>query len=167
MPTARSTTTAHKTTTTRRSKTHAIKLLTEDHANVKKLFKEFEKLAKKNGGGTEKRRLAEQICKELTVHAQLEEEIFYPAARDALDEDLLLNEATVEHESAKELIAQIQSMEASDPMFDATVIVLGEYVNHHVEEEENEIFPKAEKAKMDFEEIGHDIAERKAILTEQ
>ncbi len=166
MPTARSATTAHKTTT-RRSKTHAIKLLTEDHANVKKLFKEFEKLAKKEGDEAEKQQLAEQICKELAVHAQLEEEIFYPALRDALDEELLLNEAAVEHESAKDLIGQIQSMGPSDPMLDATVIVLGEYVNHHVEEEENEIFPRAEKAKLDFEEMGLEIAERKAILTEQ
>ena len=73
-----------------------------------------------------KKAIVETCCRALEIHAQLEEEIFYPAARDALDEDLLLNEATVEHESAKELIAQIQSMEASDPMFDATVIVLGE-----------------------------------------
>lgn len=166
MPTTRSATTPHKTAT-RRSKTHAIKLLTEDHAHVKKMFREFEKLAKKDGDGSEKQQLAEQICKELTVHAQLEEEIFYPSARDALDDDLLLNEAAVEHESAKDLIAQIQSMDASDPMFDATVLVLSEYVGHHVEEEENQIFPKAEKAKMDFEEIGLEIAERKATLTEQ
>ena len=79
----------------------------------------------------------------------------------------MLNEAAVEHESAKDLIGQIQSMGPSDPMLDATVIVLGEYVNHHVEEEENEIFPRAEKAKLDFEEMGLEIAERKAILTEQ
>jgi hypothetical protein len=83
-----------------------------------------------------------------------------------LDDDRSLNKAAVEHGAAKDLIAQLQSMDVFDPLFDATVTVLGEYVNHHIEEEENEIFPQVEKAKMDFEEIGSDIAERKAILTE-
>ena len=78
-----------------------------------------------------------------------------------------MNEAVVEHNSAKELIAQIQSMGASDPMFDATVKVLGEYVNHHIEEEQNEIFPKVEKAKVDLEEIGAEIAQRKEELMEE
>lgn len=167
MPTPQSTTT-RKTpgSTTRRSKNDAIKLLMADHAKVKKLFKEFEKLSKKKDEGG-KEELAEQICKELTIHAQLEEEIFYPAVREAIDDDNLMNEAAVEHASAKDLIAQIQSMDVSNPMYDATVTVLGEYVNHHIEEEENEIFPKAEKAKMDMEEIGSEIAERKEALTEE
>ena len=167
MPTPQSTTT-RKTpgSTTRRSKNDAIKLLMADHAKVKKLFKEFEKLSKKKDEGG-KEELAEQICKELTIHAQLEEEIFYPAVREAIDDDDLMNEAAVEHASAKDLIAQIQSMDVSNPMYDATVTVLGEYVNHHIEEEENEIFPKAEKAKMDMEEIGSEIAERKEALTEE
>lgn len=167
MPTPQSTTT-RKTpgSTTRRSKNDAIKLLMADHAKVKKLFKEFEKLSKKKDEGG-KEELAEQICKELTIHAQLEEEIFYPAVREAIDDDNLMNEAAVEHASAKDLIAQIQSMDVSNPMYDATVTVLGEYVNHHIEEEENEIFPKAEKAKIDMEEIGSEIAERKEALTEE
>ena len=110
--------------------------------------------------------MVEQICKELTVHAQLEEEIFYPAAREAIDDDGLMNEAMVEHASAKDLIGQIQSMKASDPMYEATVSVLREYVNHHVEEEENEMFPEAKKSKMDLEEIGSEIAERKEVLME-
>jgi hypothetical protein len=164
MPTTQSTSTGK--TATRRSKNDAIKLLTADHAKVKKMFKEFEKLSKKNDeeGKTE---LAAQICEELTVHAQLEEEIFYPAAREAIEDDDLMNEAMVEHNSAKDLISQIQSMGASDPMFDATVKVLGEYVNHHVEEEQNEIFPKVEKAKVDLEEIGAEMARRKEELTEE
>jgi hemerythrin-like domain-containing protein len=168
MPTPQSTTrvktTAHKTT--RRPKNHAIKLLMADHAKVKKLFKEFEKLTKKKEEAG-KQELAEQICRELIVHAQLEEEIFYPSARDVLEDDRPLNEATVEHGAAKDLIAQLQSMDVFDPLYDAIVKVLGEYVNHHIEEEENTIFPKVEKAKMDFEEMGSDIAERKAILTEE
>jgi hypothetical protein len=164
MPTTQSTSTGK--TATRRSKNDAIKLLTADHAKVKKMFKEFEKLSKKNDEEG-KADLAAQICEELTIHAQLEEEIFYPAAREAIEDDEMMNEAVVEHNSAKDLISQIQSMGASDPMFDATVKVLGEYVNHHVEEEQNEIFPKVEKAKVDLEEIGAQIAQRKEELTEE
>ena len=164
MPTAQSTATGK--TATRRTKNDAIKLLTADHAKVKKMFKEFEKLSKKDDEEG-KQELAMQICQELTVHAQLEEEIFYPAAREAIEDEELMNEAMVEHNSAKELIAKIRSMGASDPMFDATVKVLGEYVNHHIEEEQNEIFPKVEKAKVDLEEIGAEIAQRKEELMEE
>ena len=163
MPTAQTST---GKTATRRTKNDAIKLLTVDHAKVKKMFKEFEKLSKKDDEEG-KQELATQICQELMVHAQLEEEIFYPAAREAIEDEELMNEAVVEHNSAKELIAQIQSMGASDPMFDATVKVLGEYVNHHIEEEQNEIFPKVEKAKVDLEEIGAEIAQRKEELMEE
>ena len=163
MPTAQTST---GKTATRRTKNDAIKLLTADHAKVKKMFKEFEKLSKKDDEEG-KQELATQICQELMVHAQLEEEIFYPAAREAIEDEDLMNEAVVEHNSAKELIAQIQSMGASDPMFDATVKVLGEYVNHHIEEEQNEIFPKVEKAKVDLEEIGAEIAQRKEELMEK
>ena len=168
MPTTQSATTkktATQKTTTRKSKNHAIKLLTDDHSKVKKMFKEFEKLHKKHEEGKEE--LAQQICKELTIHAQLEEEIFYPAAREAIDDDHLMNEAAVEHQAAKDLIAKIQSMNSSDPTYDALVTVLGEYVNHHIEEEQSEIFPKVEKAKMDLEEIGAEIAERKEALMEE
>jgi len=168
MPTTGSTTsgktTAHSTTT-RRTKNNAIKLLTEDHNKVKKMFKEFEKLSKKNDEAG-KEELATQICKELSVHAQLEEEIFYPAVRKAIDEDDLMNEAMVEHASAKDLIAQIQSMAASDPMYDAVVTVLGEYINHHVEEEQNEMFPKVEKSDIDLDELGLEMAQRKEALIE-
>ncbi len=163
MPTAQTST---GKTAARRTKNDAIKLLTADHAKVKKMFKEFEKLSKKDDEEG-KQELATQICQELMVHAQLEEEIFYPAAREAIEDEELMNEAVVEHNSAKELIAQIQSMGASDPMFDATVKVLGEYVNHHIEEEQNEIFPKVEKAKVDLEEIGAEIAQRKEELMEK
>ena len=169
MPTTGTTTTRKTITlrsTTRRKKNDAIKLLTEDHNKVKKLFKEFKKLAeKKDEEGKEE--LAVEICKELTVHAQLEEEIFYPAVRAAIEDDDLMNEALVEHTSAKELIAQIQSMKASDPMYDAVVTVLGEYINHHVEEEQNEMFPKAQKSDMDLEELGLEMAERKEALMEE
>ncbi|KIO50494.1 hemerythrin [Nitrosospira sp. NpAV] len=154
-----------RSTATRTTKNDAIKLLTEDHNKVKKLFKEFEKLCKKNDEGG-KEELAAQICKELTVHAQLEEEIFYPAVREAIDDDELMNEAMVEHGSAKDLISQIQSMAASDPMYDAVVTVLREYINHHVEEEQNEMFPKVKKSDMDLEEVGLEMVERKKVLVE-
>jgi hemerythrin superfamily protein len=91
---------------------------------------------------------------ELTVHALAEEEVFYPVARRAISDDDMMNEADVEHDSAKDLIAQIQSMSSNDEMYDAKVTVLGEYIDHHVKEEENEMFPKVRKAKVDLEELG-------------
>ncbi|MEO7464473.1 MAG: hemerythrin domain-containing protein [Nitrosospira sp.] len=103
----------------------------------------------------------------MTIHAQLEKKIFYPAVREAINDDDLMNEALVEHGSAKELIAQIQSMKSYDPMFAAVVRVLGEYINHHVEEEQNELFPKVEKSKIDLDELGAEMARHKNELTEE
>lgn len=144
----------------------AIALLKEDHKKVKKLFKDFAKF-KEKGGEAEKQALVQTICTELMVHTQIEEEIFYPAVRKAIDDSDLLNEAEVEHASAKDLINQVQSMPASDPYYDAKVTVLGEYVDHHVEEEQNEMFKKARKAKLDMEKLGKKMASRKrAILRE-
>jgi hemerythrin superfamily protein len=143
--------------------TDAIELLMDDHKKVKKLFKEFEKLAKAEDvdGKVE---IANQICEELTVHTTIEEEIFYPAAREAIGEEDMMNEAIVEHASAKDLIAQIQEMSGDDEMYDAKVKVLSEYIDHHVEEEEKEMFPKAKKAKMDLEGLGVQLMERKEEL---
>ena len=154
-----------RSTTTRRTNNDAIKLLIDDHDKVKKMFKEYKKLAEKNDENG-KEELATQICTELTVHAQLEEEIFYPAVREGIDDDDLMNEAMVEHAEAKGLIAQIQSMSASDPMYDATVTVLGENINHHIEEEQKEMFPKVQKLHLDLEELGLEMIERKAVLVE-
>jgi hemerythrin-like domain-containing protein len=168
MPTTQNATTRKTAprTTTRRQKQDAITLLTEDHDKVKKMFKDYDKLCKKDD--TEgKEALSGQICRALTVHSQLEEEIFYPVVRKAIDDDTLMNEAIIEHTTAKDLIAQIQSMRVSDPMYDAAVTVLGEYINHHVQEEQNEIFPKARKAKIDLEELGIEMAERKKVLMEE
>ena len=142
-------------------------LLMRDHAEVKKLFKQYEKLADAEADGEERQALAEQICAMLTVHATVEEEIFYPAARDAEVESDLLDEAEVEHASAKDLIAQIQGMGADDELYDAKVIVLGEYIDHHVQEEEGEMFPKCRKAGMDLADLAAQLAERKAELMEQ
>jgi hemerythrin superfamily protein len=148
-------TTSKKTSAAHAS--NAITMLTDDHKKVKKLFKDFEKL-KEKGDAADKEALVEQICTELTIHAEVEEEVFYPAARDAIDDDDLMNEADVEHASAKDLIEQLQAMDSSDPTFDAKVTVLGEYVNHHVEEEEKEMFPKVKKAKLDLDALGEELA---------
>jgi iron-sulfur cluster repair protein YtfE (RIC family) len=143
----------------------AIQLLVDDHNQVKKMFKEYEKIGK-NNAEEEKEALATQICRELTVHAQLEEEIFYPAVREGIDDDALMNEAMVEHAEAKGLIAQIQSMHASNPMYDATVKVLGENIEHHMEEEQKDMFPKVKKLNLDLEELGREMAGRKETLME-
>ena len=142
------------------SRTDAIALLTADHKRVKKMFKQFDKM-KEDGASADKQALAQQICAELTLHAEVEEQIFYPATREAIDDDDMLNEAEVEHASAKDLIAQIESGDPSDPLWDAKVTVLGEYVDHHVQEEEEEMFKKARKAKMDLEALGQQIAAMK------
>jgi hemerythrin superfamily protein len=143
----------------------AIELLTADHKEVKTLFKQYDKLVESDGSEDEKQALAEQICQMLTVHATVEEELFYPAAREALGEDAdLIDEADIEHESAKELIAQIQASSPSDDHYDARVKVLGEYIDHHVKEEEGEMFPKARKGKLDTATLGAELAARKEEL---
>jgi hemerythrin superfamily protein len=142
----------------------ATKLLAADHKEVKALFKQYDKLAKGEGADEEKQEIAEQICTMLTVHATIEEEIFYPAAREAMDEQDLLEEAEVEHASAKDLIAQIRGMSPADELYDAKVKVLGEYVDHHVQEEEKELFPKLRKADLDLKEIGTALEARKQQL---
>ena len=147
-----------------RASLDATALLAKDHKDVKALFKRYDKLTKADAEGSERQALAEQICQMLTVHATAEEEIFYPAVRAAdVDEDLL-DEAEVEHASAKDLIAQIQSMSPEDDLYDAKVTVLGEYINHHVEEEEGEMFPKARRAKVDLEGLGQQLMARKQEL---
>jgi hemerythrin superfamily protein len=143
----------------------AIALLMEDHKKVKKMFKDFEQL--KEGGDTEKSALVKNICAELTVHATAEEEIFYPAVRDQIEDEDLMDEADVEHASAKALIAELESMQPGDDHYDAKVTVLGEYIDHHVEEEEGEMFPKVKKAKVDTEALGAQIKRRKEQLKAQ
>jgi hemerythrin-like domain-containing protein len=106
--------------------------------------------------------IVQKICNALKMHTTIEEEIFYPAVRQAIHEDDLMDEALVEHAGAKDLIAQLQSMEADDDLYDAKVTVLGEQINHHVEEEEGEMFPKAKRAKVDLTELGAEMAARRA-----
>ena len=165
MPAAKKTAakkTVAKKTAAKVSRTDAIALLTADHKRVKKMFRTFDKM-KEDGSAADKQALAQQICDELTLHTQLEEQIFYPATRKSLDAADMLDEAEVEHASAKDLIAQIKAGNPSDPKWAAKVTVLGEYVDHHVEEEENEMFPKCRKAKMDLESLGKEIASMKQM----
>jgi len=155
---------------TKRAAPDACSLLDTDHRNVKKMFKEYEELTHSRAADVQqkKRELANQICSELTVHAQIEEEIFYPAVREAISETDLLDEAEVEHASAKELIAQIEAATEVDDKFDAKVIVLGEYIDHHVKEERNEIFVKARAARgLDLVAMREQLAARKEELMEE
>lgn len=144
------------------SKSDALSMLKADHDKVRKMFKEFEKLD--SGDTEEKAQLVKQACTELKVHSQIENEIVYPAIRESIDDDDLMDEALVEHQAAEELISQLEQMQPGDEMYNAKFTVLGEYVNHHIAEEEKEIFPKAKKAKMDLVGLGEQIAARKNEL---
>lgn len=138
----------------------ATELLRADHKRVSDLFAEYEKTRLTS----KKKALVAHICEELSVHAQVEEEIFYPAVKQALKDKELVPEATVEHASLKELIAQVKGVEPDGEMFDAKIKVLSEYVKHHVKEEQNEMFPKAKASTLDMAELGAEIAARKQAL---
>ena len=151
---------ATKTAKTDAEAQDAISLLKADHREVEGWFDDYADATSDD----EKAVLAAKICGALKVHAQIEEEIFYPAAREATKDDDLLDEATVEHASAKDLIAQIESMTVGDDLYDAKITVLGEQIKHHVKEEEGELFPEAEDSDMDLDAIGAELAARKAEL---
>lgn len=141
----------------------AIAMLTADHKEVKGMFEEYDGLGDR--ANASKKKLADKICTALTLHATVEEEIFYPALRAASKEAAdLLDEAEVEHAGAKDLIAQIQEMDPEDDLYDAKVKVLGEQIDHHVGEEEGEMFPKAKKAGLDMAALGAEMAVRKEEL---
>jgi|SRR5665213_933064 len=143
----------------------AIELLKADHKAVDDLFKEFD-AASEDDNNPMRRQLVAQICDALTVHAQIEEEIFYPALRRASKEAAdMLNEAAVEHQSLKDIVGRLQMAPTSDPLYDAGVKVLGEYVKHHVREEESEIFPKARSADLNLDALGVKLQQRKDALT--
>ena len=149
----------------RGAKKNALTLLRTDHENVQELFDRFEK-QKEKGTSRQLQELAEQICQELKVHTQIEEEIFYPAVRDNCEDcEDILDEAEVEHASAKQLIAEIEA--AGDDHFAARVTVLGEYVRHHVKEEQNELFPEVRKSEMDLADLGARLEARKAELMQE
>ena len=141
----------------------AIALLKADHEAVSQLFAEYEKTRSVSN----KKALVAEICTALRVHAQIEEEIFYPAVKDALKDKLLVPEATVEHAGVKDLLAQLEGVEPDGEMYDAKVKVLSEYVKHHVKEEQTEMFPKARTASLDLVELGARMAARKDNLMAQ
>jgi len=144
------------------TKQDAIALLKADHRTVENLFEQFEKAS----GDGRKRKIAEQICLELTVHAQIEEEIFYPACEGKVEEDLI-KEAYVEHDGAKVLIAEIEAGGPDDDYYDAKVKVLSEQIEHHVEEEEKRMegmFAQARKAGLDMDALGDQLRTRKEEL---
>ena len=140
----------------------AIDMLRHDHDKVEKALKDFEKMDRQDADAC--RRLIEAVCEDLKLHTTLEEEIFYPALREAIDDEDLMNEASVEHETAKMLIDQLLSMANDDPNYFATFAVLGEYVRHHVKEEQGEMFPAAKKAKVDLFALAERMRARKEEL---
>ncbi len=144
----------------------AINLLKDDHKRVNALFDDFEKI-KDGRANKEKQRIVMQACDELRVHTMLEEEIFYPAVRKALDDDDMMNEAMVEHQTAKDLIAKLERMEPQDKMYVGTFTVLSEYIKHHVKEEENEMFPLVRKSDVDLDALGEKMQKRKFALQQR
>jgi len=145
---------------------NALTMLKEDHDKVKDAFKQFESLDREDVATC--RELVESVCADLRVHTLLEEEIVYPAVRAAIGDEDLMNEAAIEHETAKTLIEQLENMGPDDPNYFATFTVLGEYVMHHVKEEEGDMFPQAKKAKdLDLAALGEQVMARKQELTSE
>ncbi|MBG9390636.1 hemerythrin domain-containing protein [Caenimonas aquaedulcis] len=142
----------------------AIDLLDADHKLVKKLFIDFGALVEDDAPPQFKQLVAAKICRELTIHAQVEEEIFYPAVREAIGDEALMDEAEAEHAQAKELIAKIEGMEADDEGFDDAVKSLGEMIDEHVHEEREQIFLKAKYADLDLRGMVPDLVARKKAL---
>lgn len=141
----------------------AISMLVEDHREVADMFEQFDQLGDRAKAGKEK--LKDKICIALIAHTTIEEEIFYPAVRKAIEDgEDMVDEAVVEHASAKDLIRQLQEMQPDDELYDAKVKVLGEQIEHHVEEEEKEMFPKARKSGLDLVVLGQEMAMRKQEL---
>jgi hemerythrin superfamily protein len=141
----------------------ALDLLEQDHREVEELFDEFDEL----NDDSKKHQVAQTICKMLTVHAQIEEEIFYPEVRGATKDNDLIDEALVEHDSAKYLIEEIEDMEPGDDLFEARVRVLEDQIKRHVREEEEELFPEVTQSKLDLEEVGARLQQRKNELLEE
>lgn len=142
--------------------TDAIALLIKDHEDVKSMFEKFENLTDRSVVG--KKNIAEQICQALKIHTKIEEEIFYPAVRRSIDDEALMDEAIAEHDNAKTLITEIESMNPGDDLYDAKVHTLSEQIQHHVEEEEGKMFPKARKSELDLALLAEKLGVRKKEL---
>jgi len=143
----------------------AIALLAEDHRDVLEIFSQFEKLkSHREQDQDAKQLLVERACTALSIHSQIEEELFYPALRDAFVDNELLDEAEVEHAACTQLITELEAMHPEDELYDAKFLVLGEYVRHHVAEEQEKIFPKAKKTKLNLSLLGGEMRQRKEEL---
>ena len=151
-----------KSSSTRSRDADAVSLLKADHRQVEEWFSQFSK----THSSARKQQLADKICDALTAHTTIEEEIFYPAFLEATQDKDMHHEAVVEHDGAKKLIAEIQSMSASDDYFDARVTVLSEMIKHHVKEEEQPggMFAEAKKSDMDLQSLGAQLRDRKKEL---
>jgi hypothetical protein len=165
MPATHTTQRARTSRAKKRQSQDAIALLKADHREVEGWFANFEKTQSES----KKQKLADQICMALEIHTEIEAEIFYPACREAAVAEDLMDEADVEHDGAKKLIAEITSGKAGDDHWDAKVHVLGEMIKHHVKEEEQRdgMFAKAKKADLDLESLGEELATRKKALMKQ
>jgi hemerythrin superfamily protein len=137
----------------------AIQLLRQDHDEVRKMFEEFE-----SADEDRKFELAAEICQALTVHATIEEEIFYPQVREAIDAEDLMTEAEIEHDTVKHLIERVQAGEIDEVQLSAMIKVMQEYVNHHVNEEQRKIFPRVRRAELDLVAMGQELLDRKSEL---
>jgi hemerythrin superfamily protein len=143
---------------------NAVDLLDADHKLVQSMFLEYDALCEEGASDEVRQTLAERICREIAIHAQIEEEIFYPAVREALDDDELIEEALEEHAEAKELIAHIHAMEPSSDDYDATVKALAEAIDEHVVQEREEIFEQAKFAPLDLRGLAAPLQLRKQQL---
>jgi len=147
------------------SPTSAVEVLKQDHDEVEKLFDQYED-AKDESNAELKAQIVAAVCRALTIHARIEEEIFYPAMRRGEEEaDDLVDEAAVEHQTVKALVAELEGASPDDDLYDAKVKVLSEYVKHHVKEEEGEMFPLARKSDLDLDALGAELLARKEALS--
>lgn len=142
----------------------AIDLLDADHLAVHALFTAYRELVRTHAPALQRHTLAEEICMDLTIHARLEEELFYPAVREALRADELVDEAEDDHGSQREFIAQILATPPEDPLYDARVAVLGEYVERHVRKEREEVFNRALASRLDLQSLARAITSRREEL---
>lgn len=138
----------------------AVDLLTADHDKAKAMFKKYEEL-QKNGTAEEKFEVAKLVCGELLIHMALEEALFYPPVRKAIKEKDLVKEGEEEHDEAKEIIRALGELDSASSEFDEKMQKLGEAINHHVEEEEHEMFPKIRQSKLDLDKLGKQMMEAK------
>lgn len=146
------------------NKPRALALLHADHLRVRTLFRDYHSLRGLDEEDARKAELVDDICYELTVHSMLEEEIFYPVLRSAIDDDELMDDAELGHAGLRELVGRLELMYPGDDHFDTTVAVLAEEVGHHVEREEAEIFAAARRSGIDLEGLGAQLAARRAAL---